>query len=157
MYTAWSAETTTADAVLTSAMATRAERIICTCRKSNGSSLDVLTAAGPPTVQTMILEDLLKPDATLILGSVNMQLCQTSICKCETSNFQEYRYGGMPRSITDTIGTNNFVPFSSMFQAFSLQQRVRRHMEGSARQRILRPFLVKMATQRLESEMFVRA
>ena len=52
---------------------------ICTCRKSNGSSLDALTAAGPPTVQRMILEDLLKPDATIILGSVNMQLDQTCI------------------------------------------------------------------------------
>ena len=50
---------------------------ICTCRKFTGSSLDGQLS---PTVQMMILEDLLKPDATLILGSVNMQLCQTSIC-----------------------------------------------------------------------------
>lgn len=57
----------------------------------------------------------------------------------------EYRYGGTPRSITDTIGTNNFVPFSFMFQAFSLRQRVRVYCKhsGSARQRISRPFLVK--------------
>ena len=36
-----------------------------------GCPVIALTATATPTVQRIILEDLLKPDATTILGSVN--------------------------------------------------------------------------------------